>query len=122
MKIGGLTQGTQYDYIDVNGLLSLDGRLELLMLNGFELQLDSNQTFTLFTSDGLSGAFYNIVNGGRLTTSDHKASFQVNYGPGSSYGANNFVLSDPQIVPEPTSLVLFAGGAAVLALVRVRKR
>jgi hypothetical protein len=92
------------------------------MLNGFELQLDPSQTFTLFTCNSLIGAFFNVANGERLTTDDHKASFLVNYGPGSPFGANNFVLSDPQIVPEPVSLVLLAGGAAALALFRLRRR
>lgn len=122
MEIGGLTPGKQYDYIDVNGALSLAGYLDLLMLNDFELQLAPDQTFTLFTSNSLSGGFYNVANGGRLTTDDHKASFQVNYGPGSPFGANNVVLSDPRVVPEPASLVLFTAGAVLFGLVRFRKR
>ena len=39
MEIGGLTQGTQYDYLAVSGLVGLDGTLELHMLNGFQSQL-----------------------------------------------------------------------------------
>ena len=122
MEIGGLTQGTQYDYLAISGMVSLDGVLELHILNGFNLKLDPKQTFTLLTSSSLSGAFANITNGARLTTADGLASFQVNYGAGSPYGANNLVLSDPQGVPEPMSLVLFAGGAAALAIVRYRRK
>ena len=78
------------------------------MLNGFQLQLDPSQTFTLLSSkDVVSGAFDNVANGARLTTADGLALFQVNYGAGSSYGANNLVLSDPRAVPEPASLLLF---------------
>jgi hypothetical protein len=122
MEIGGLKQGLQYDYLAVNGVLVLDGRLQLFMLNGFQFQLDPGQTFTLMTSTGLSGAFDNIANGTRLTTDDNLASFIVNYGPDSPYGINNVVLSDPQVVPEPASVVLFAGGAFALGLFRVCRR
>ena len=69
------------------------------MINGFESQLTPSQTFVLLTSQtALTGTFNNVANGARLTTADGLASFQVNYGPGSSYGANNLVLSDPQLV------------------------
>jgi PEP-CTERM motif-containing protein len=123
MEIGGLTQETQYDHLAVGGMVTLDGTLELHMLNGFQLQLDPSQTFTLLTSkDILSGAFDNVANGARLTTADGLASFQVNYGTGSSYGANNLVLSDPQAVPEPASLMLLAGGAVIFGCARFHKR
>ena len=123
MEIGGLTQGTEYDYLAVSGLVGLDGTLELHMLNGFQLQLDPSQIFTLLTSkDVLSGAFDNVANGSRLTTADGLASFQVNYGAGSLYGANNLVLSDPQAVPEPASLMLFGGAALALGLFRYCRR
>ena len=123
MEIGGLTQGTEYDYLAVSGMVGLGGTLELQMLNGFQLKLDPSQTFTLLTSNSLlDGFFNNIANGARLTTSDGLASFQVNYGIGSKYGANNLVLSDPQIVPEPASLVFFASGAVVLGIFRFRRR
>jgi hypothetical protein len=46
----------------------------------------------------------------------------VNYGEGSLYGADNIVLSDPLVVPEPASIILFAGGALALTLFRVRRR
>jgi hypothetical protein len=123
MEIGGLTQETQYDYLAVGGMVTLDGTLELHMLNGFHLQLDPSQTFTLLTSkDVLSGVFDNVANGARLTTADGLASFQVNYGVGSPYGANNLVLSDPHAVPEPASLVLFATGVALIGWARFRRR
>jgi PEP-CTERM motif-containing protein len=123
MEAGGLTQGTQYDYLAISGLVGLDGTLELHMLNGFQLQLDPSQTFTLLTSKVvLSGAFDNVANGSRLTTADGFASFQVNYGVGSPYGANNVVLSDPQAVPEPASIFLLAAGAAIIGLFRVRRK
>ena len=41
MEIGGLTQGTQYDYLAISGLVGLDGTLELHMLNGFPVTVGS---------------------------------------------------------------------------------
>jgi hypothetical protein len=123
MEIGGVTQGTQYDYLAVSGMVGLDGTLELHMINGFQLKLEPTQTFTLLTSNSLlEGGFDNIASGARLTTADGLASFQVNYGAGSPYGANSVVLSDPQAVPEPASVILFAGGALALTLFRIRRR
>jgi hypothetical protein len=124
MEIGGVIQGAQYDYLPIGGTVGLDGTLELRMLNSFQLQLDPSQTFTLLTSNSLlSGAFDNVANGARLVSADGTASFQVNYGAGSPFGADNLVLSDPiRIIPEPASLMLFAGGAAILGLVRFRRR
>jgi hypothetical protein len=123
MEIGGLTPGSQYDYLAIAGTLMLGGTLELRMLNGFESKLNPKQRFMLVTSKSLlGGMFTNVANGARLTTADGLASFKVNYGDGSPYGADNIVLSDPLIVPEPATLALFMGGAAALALVRYRRR
>ncbi len=99
MEIGGATQGEEYDYISVSGSGTMGGTLELHMINGFESHLIPSQTFVLLTSQAsLTGTFINVANGARLTTADGKVSFQVNYGAGSSYGASNLVLSDPQLV------------------------
>jgi hypothetical protein len=121
--IRGLNQGTDYDYIEVNGTAGLNGVLFLYMGNGFQLQLNPRQIFTLLTSSStLLGAFENAPNGQRLTTSDGLASFQVNYGPDSLYGANNLVLSDPiLIVPEPSTICLFALGALLIGRLPLRR-
>ena len=92
MEIGGAAQGQEYDYISVSNSGIIGGTLELHVINGFESQLTPSQTFVLLTSQtALTGTFNNVANGARLTTADGLASFQVNYGPGSSYGANNLV-------------------------------
>ena len=104
MEIGGLSQGTQYDYLAINGMAALNGTLVLEMINAFQMQLNGGQIFTLLTSgDVISGAFTNVANGERLVTADGTASFQVNYGPGSLFDPDNLVLSEPEIVPEPGS-------------------
>ena len=115
MEIGGLTQGTEFDYLDVNGAVGVDGMLELHMINGFQSKIDPKESFTILSSTDLTGAFDNIANGDRLTTTDGTVSFQVNYGPDSLFDPNDLVLSDPEAVPEPMSLVLLVGGAAALA-------
>jgi fibronectin-binding autotransporter adhesin len=131
MQIGGVTQGTQYDYIAVSGTFRIDmvfgdgsNRLSLSMLNGFESQLDGSQVFTLLTSNSaITGIFTNVANGQRLETTDGLASFQVNYGLGSAFGANNLVLSNPMAIPEPTTPALVAVGCVALgAMMRSTKR
>jgi fibronectin-binding autotransporter adhesin len=123
MEIGGISQGTQYDHLAISGTVGLDGTLELDMLNGFESQLAAGQTFTLLSSDSLlTGAFDNVANGARLTAADGKASFRVNYGPGSLFDPDDLVLSDPEIVPEPASLLLFAIGTIALGFFQFRRR
>jgi len=107
------------DKIVVSGAASLDGILELHVSL---TQFNPKETFTLLTSSDLAGVFDNVANGARLTSADGTTSFQVNYGTGSPYGANNLVLSDPEPVPEPTSIILLAGGALALTLLRVRRR
>jgi hypothetical protein len=107
------------DSLVISGSVMLDGILEL---NSFLVAPGSGETFTLFSSSLLSGAFDNIANGARLQSANNNISFQVNYGAGSPYGANNVVLSDPQVVPEPASLLLFTGGGLALTLLRVRRR
>jgi hypothetical protein len=107
------------DVLTIAGAALLDGILELHVSL---TQFNPKQTFTLLTSSDLAGVFDNVANGARLTSADGTTSFQVNYGVGSPYGANNLVLSDPQGVPEPASAILFAGGALALTLFRLRRR
>jgi hypothetical protein len=117
MEIGGLFQGTQYDYVDVNGSVSLGGQLVLSFLNGFQSMVSDSNIFTLLTADApLTGAFSDVANGARLATADGLGSFVVHYGAGSAYGANNLVLTNA--IPEPSIFVMLLVGVAVLPLVR----
>ena len=114
--IGGLTQGTQYDFLSEGGAvqLTLAGTLTLEFANGFQNSVTGANTFTILSSNqNLLGAFANVANGARLTTADGFGSFQVNYGAGSAFGPQDVVLSFP--VPEHgTPLLALAGGAALL--------
>lgn len=101
-ELGGTTQGTSYDYLDVNGTLTLgDSTLKLSFLSGFQNTVSAGDQFTLVTANSLSGVLGNVADGGRLTTTDGYGSFKVHYGLESTYDDNYIVLDDYQAVPEP---------------------
>jgi hypothetical protein len=80
-QLGGLTQGSEYGHINVNGTVALGGQLVLTFVNGFQNSVSNNDGFTLLnsTSVALSGRFTNVAPGDRLETSDGFGSFQVDY-------------------------------------------
>jgi hypothetical protein len=77
--IGGLAQGSQYGYLNVNGTLALDGQLVVSFANGFQNSITNEDSFTVANSSTLTGTFTNVLPGGRLMTSDGFGSFQVDY-------------------------------------------
>ncbi len=82
----------------------------------------SSETFTILEDTGaLAGAFSNVANGGRVTITGSNGSFEVNYGPGSSFPSNEVVLSNFNPVPEPGSLALI-GAAAAAGWATMRRR
>ena len=87
----------------------------------FNQRLIRRKAFTILSSTDLTGALDNVANGARLTTADGTVSFQVNYGRDSLFDPNDLVLSDPEGVPEPASLLSFATGAVLLGFLRFRK-
>ena len=119
MEIGGLTQGTLYDYLDVNGALTLAGLLNLSFLNDFQNSLSMGSLFTLATSDAaVLGSFSNVANGGFLTDMASLHTFSVHYGAGSLYNPNNVVLY--AVTPEPGRALLLMLGLLGLTLRRKR--
>jgi major membrane immunogen (membrane-anchored lipoprotein) len=115
-ELGGLTPGSEFDFIDVNGSASFGGLLALRFINGFQNTVGGSATFTLLTADAsIGGMFTNAANGARLQTSDGFGSFQVNYGAGSAFDPAHLVLDSfqqqPALVPEPGTLTLLAAGA-----------
>ncbi len=68
IELGGRTVGTQYDKLNVAGQLSLDGKLDVLLINGFKPK--AGDTFDILNWGSLSGAFAGGVNlptlGGRI--------------------------------------------------------
>jgi hypothetical protein len=105
IEIGGNSPGTGYDVVNllstINlGMANLGGELRLALLGGFVPSASTN--FTVLTApDGIAGAFSNVANGQRLTTTDGNGSFQVNYGLGSAFDPNQIVLSSFAAVPLP---------------------
>ena len=120
--LGGVTQGSQYGYLVVNGSLGLGGNLQVSFIGGFDTTVTSGMTFDLISSTSLSGSFLNAPSGSRLWTADGLGSFVVNYGPGSPYGVNDVVLTSFAPVPEPATWVLLAGGVGFVGLLVRRRR
>jgi hypothetical protein len=91
IDIAGPTTNTQYDVVGSEGFASLNGLLQLTLI-GFTPT--GAQTFTILnTVGGIGGAFSNVANGQRLTTTDGGGSFLVNYGTGSAFDPTSIVLS-----------------------------
>ncbi len=141
--IAGVEQGAAEGY----DLLTIDGDMSILPiynpddlgsylrirtsddvviddLAGFEFSI-----IELTDSHEISGAFWNIDNGGLLTTVDERFQFNVFYGADSDYGANRVVLTNFSLfggggsitaVPEPSALLLFAFASTVIATRRKR--
>ena len=107
-QLGGLTQGSQYGFLGVNGNVSLGGQLLVSFVNGFQNSVNNSNSFTVLSSTAtLAGVFANVASGSRLTTTDSSGSFLVNY------NGNNVVLSDytpvsPR-VPKVAAAVQTAG-------------
>ena len=85
-QLGGLTQGNQYGFLNVNGSVALNGNLVVSFVNSF--QATSKDNFTVLSSTALSGAFTNVASGTRLATTDGSGTFLV------TYNGNTVVLSD----------------------------
>jgi len=116
MELGGLNQGTDYDYLDVNGTLTLAGLLDLDFINDFQNTLPNGEMLMLATANNaILGSFANVASGGYVLTS-HTIPLQVWYGIDSPYGAENLVVG----VPEPSRAMLIMLG--LLGLLQRRKR
>src|SRR5205807_1699335 len=103
-ELGGATQGSQYDWLDKTsgGSVTLDGTLEVQLINGFTPQLLDD--FTIVTTlSPILGAFDNVPSGGRLNTVGGDGSFLVTY-----TRSNNVTLSQFGLVvciPPPLNMV-----------------
>jgi T5SS/PEP-CTERM-associated repeat protein len=81
LEIGGVTAGSQYDQINVAGTLTLDGTLQISLINGFTPALGDE--FNLFSFTSSSGNFANYEG---LTVGGH---LELN----GSFGAGGLLLT-----------------------------
>jgi hypothetical protein len=75
IAIGGLTVGTQYSQLAVANGASLNGTLNLKLINGFVPAIGN--TFTILTGSAVTGIFA-TVEGLSINSGEH---FAVNYNP-----------------------------------------
>jgi fibronectin-binding autotransporter adhesin len=115
-QLGGTIQGADYGFILVtNGVVTLDGYLQVGLLSGFETNVLSSETFTLLTgTNALDGSFANVLSGQRLTTASGEGSFLVDY------SGNSLTLSDYKLIPEPAAMWLVILSFAFLPLLGMR--
>ncbi|MGI9516225.1 MAG: beta strand repeat-containing protein [Pirellulaceae bacterium] len=122
VELGGLAQGTEFDYIDVDSNLDLDGVLSLSFFDSFESTVMPLDSFTIMLSNTLTGAFTNVASGDFLLTDDGFGSFQVHYGTGSPFDDNSVVLGNYSAIPEPSAAWVLALATLGLPALRRRRR
>jgi hypothetical protein len=92
IEIGGAFH-PDYDDVIVGGNAFLGGDLELALVNGF-VPASADRFLILASFQNIFGAFANVANGQRLTTTDGLGSFVVNYGVGSPFDPTKIFLSN----------------------------
>ena len=93
IEIGPPGQGAQNDSVSVAGAATIDGQLNLSLIDGAAPL--SSQTFVILDANTLIGSFDNITSGQRLT--DQRRPRFVSwstYGAGSAFDPNQVVLSN----------------------------
>ncbi len=114
IELGGLWAGWEYDQLTVFGQASLNGRLNIELLNGFKPHVgDEFMLIENRGSDFLLGEFIGLSQGSSLLVGGHQ--FSVNYYGGSG---NDFVLT---AVPEPSAGLLLTMAVAGMSLTRRRR-
>jgi len=113
MELGGFTRESQYDAINVTGILTYGGDLEIVSWNGWDL--NQAGSYNLFDSGSVSGNF-SSVSLGAVSLSSSGNLWTGNNGAGVSY---SFDISNGEltVIPEPSSLML-VGVFALAALFR----
>jgi hypothetical protein len=96
-ELAGLTPGTQYDQLQVSGTATLDGTLDVVLLNGFVVHLGNS--FVLMTFADEVGQFSTLD----LPTLSVGEMWLL------AYNAHNLTLSAVPS-PEPSSLLLLGTG------------
>lgn len=109
MELAGLQRGIEYDAIDVGGMLTLGGTLEIIQIDGFEASY--GDSFDLLRATTIDGTFFNEVLpelGGPLFWTTEVIDLD-----GSS-------VFRAQVVPIPAAVWMFGSGLALLGWFRRR--
>ncbi|MGH9431446.1 MAG: beta strand repeat-containing protein, partial [Terriglobia bacterium] len=125
IDIGGLAAGTQFDQFLISGAASLDGTLNLDLINSFVPTL--GQTFEILTASLVSGTFSTVntptFNGGTeefgVVYNATNVTLDVISVPHEGLLASNSSPSDP--TPEPGTLLLLGSGLLGAACFARRK-
>jgi hypothetical protein len=97
-ELAGLTAGTGYDQLDVNGTADLDGKLDVNLLNGFTVALGDN--FILMKYDSETGTFSMV----HLPKLSNGLMWDLSYDPGF---LDLSVTSGVATTPEPSAYLLW---------------
>jgi autotransporter-associated beta strand protein len=106
MELGGLVPGSQYDRIDVSGLLSLGGGLDVELIDGFTPA--AGESFQLFNGN-MSGTFSQVS----LPALSNGLSWDRSH---------LYSTGEISVVPEPSTLALLGVGAVTLAACTWQRR
>jgi autotransporter-associated beta strand protein len=118
-----LNGAEEYDRIKITGLTSLNGELNVALINGFTLTAEGQLFGIVDATGGLSGSFSNLAEGGTVLTSngyDLKITYTglITDNSVSQIGGNDVVLYSVA-VPEASTALLF-GVAGTLLFFRRR--
>lgn len=118
-ELAGLAPIAEHDVLIVSAAATLGGLLELSLLPGFADQATAGDVITLMLAGTITGSFTNAASGDRVVSLDGFGAFDVFYGSGSPFSSNHVVLTNYQVIPEPSTLVL---ALAITAAAARRRR
>lgn len=121
IEIGGTTQGTDFDYLNITGNTTLNGTTNVVVsfVNGFETSITNGDSFTVLNTAGFPNApdlGNNITFDFSALNGDFVVAFTGNGGAGSGITLSGFTA-----VPEPTALTLLGISAAGFVFSRRRR-
>jgi len=108
IDIGGTKSGAQFGLLNISGAASLNGTLNLGLINGFVPTLGSS--FDIINFARYTGNFA-VVNGTGINSTEH---FQVVVNPTN---VTLDVVSGASATPEPASLLLVGTGLLALGAI-----